>query len=77
MLSCTSGDTQVKDPCPKPDDIPKWVEWDCDKHEAYQDGRIYFNQDSSVFAYGSGDTLSQDEVDKVNDKIRNGDYEVR
>lgn len=40
-------------PCVKPDGFPEWLDWDCDKQKAYNEGKIYFNKDSSVFAFAT------------------------
>lgn len=55
-ISCTQPEIR-EDDCPKPQEIPKWVKWDCDKDAAYKQGDIYFNEDSTVFAYGIRDSL--------------------
>lgn len=43
-------------PCVKPDDFPDWLDWDCNKQKAYNEGKVYFNKDSSVFAFATDHT---------------------
>lgn len=38
-------------PCVKPEGFPDWLDWDCEKQEAYNSGDYYFNDDSTVFAF--------------------------
>lgn len=51
-FACTSPVIRDED-CPKPTAIPDWIEWDCDKDNAYKNGDIYFNEDSTSFGYGN------------------------
>lgn len=51
-LSCNNQSEVREEDCPKPIDIPNWIKWDCDKDAAYKKGDIYFNEDSTAFAYG-------------------------
>jgi hypothetical protein len=54
----TSIDTNVREEdCPKPEAIPEWVKWDCAKDEAYKNGDVYFNEDSTAFAWGYNDSV--------------------
>jgi len=32
----------------KPNSIPEWVRWGTYEHYAYNDGRMHFNEDSSI-----------------------------
>ena len=50
---CGTPEAREED-CPKPAEVPEWIKWDCDKDKAWDEGRIYFNEDSSSFGYGSG-----------------------
>jgi len=68
MLSCNGGVEVEK--CPKPHVIPEWVEWDCIKHKAYSEGRVYFNEDSTAFGIGSGDTLSEENQKFLKEKLK-------
>lgn len=71
-----TGHRPVNSKCDRPHDIPEWVEWDCDKQDAYDEGAIYFNEDSTAFAYGHGDTLDEETIEKVQEKINNLDFET-
>ena len=55
-IECSNPEAREED-CPKPADIPKWVQWDCDKDAAYKKGDVYFNEDSTAFAYGTRDSI--------------------
>ena len=44
VVSCT---TPIVDTS-KPDGIPEWVRWGTYEHYAYNDGRMHFNEDSSI-----------------------------
>ena len=45
-----SNDLKIN--CHLPLDFPTWIKWDCDKQKAYELGNIYFNEDSTAFAFG-------------------------
>lgn len=55
-MSCSNPILREED-CPKPEAIPEWVKWDCAKDEAYKNGDIYFNEDSTAFAWGYNDSI--------------------
>jgi hypothetical protein len=77
ILSCSTDTLRVSEECPKPYQIPKWIEWDCDKDRAYKDGRYYFNEDSTVFAIGTGDKMTKEESNKFKQNIKDGKVEIK
>jgi hypothetical protein len=44
IVSCTTTTVDTS----KPNSIPEWVRWGTYEHYAYNDGRMYFNEDSSI-----------------------------
>lgn len=60
ILGC-AGDPKRVDRCPKPHDIPYWVKWDCELYDAYKEGELWFNEDSTAYAIQYGDSLTSQE----------------
>jgi hypothetical protein len=44
IVSCASPTLDTS----KPDNVPEWVRWGTYEHNAYNDGRMHFNEDSSI-----------------------------
>ena len=44
IVSCASPTLDTS----KPDHIPEWVRWGTYEHNAFNDGRMHFNEDSSI-----------------------------
>jgi hypothetical protein len=34
-----------------PEGIPPWVAWDCTKQQAFEDGKLHFNKDSTMVMF--------------------------
>lgn len=76
LLGC-AGDPKSVDNCPPPSDIPTWVKWDCELYDAYREGRLYFNEDSTAYGIGSREKLTPSERAKADSLIQNGQYQVK
>jgi len=48
----------------RPEGIPEWVEWNCEKQKAYEGGYTSFDADSTIFIWESGDSLNLTENEK-------------
>ena len=71
------GDPKVVEECPKPHQVPDWIDWDCEKHEAWEKGKFVFNEDSTAYGYEYGDEFTEEESKAYKRAIDNGNLTPR